>query len=141
VEPPEVPATPVETTARPSHQVPYVIGGVSAAALVNAGLFYLLRRSKASDLQDLCGADHNCTNADPRPLVGDEVSRSRDLDDKMRLYSTISGISAVAGLVGLGVAGVWFVTENKQQKSVTAWSIQPVAPGAQLGGLSVQHRF
>jgi len=131
----------VATASRPSRIVPYVVGGIGAAALVNAGMFYLLRRGKDSDLQALCGSDHNCTNADPRPLVGDEVSRSRDLDNKMRLYTTISGISVVTGIVALGVAGAWVVAEPKQAKPITAWLIQPSAPGAELGGLSVVSAF
>jgi hypothetical protein len=134
--PPDVAPAP-----RPARIVPYVVGGIGAAALVNAGVFYLLRRGKDSDLQALCGSDHNCTNANPRPLVGDEVSRSRDLDSKMRLYTTVSSISVVTGIVALGVAGAWVVAEPKQAKPITAWLIQPSAPGAELGGLSVVSTF
>jgi hypothetical protein len=121
--------------------VPYVIGGVGAVALLNAGVFYLLRHGKESDLQNLCGPDRDCTNANPRPLVGDEVSRSSDMNDKLKLYSTVSGISAVTGILALGVAGVWVIAEPKQPRPMAAWAIEPAAPGAQLGGLSVVGAF
>ncbi len=104
-------------------------------------MFYLLQRGKNSDLQTLCGTDHNCTDANPRPLVGDEVSRSNDLNSKMRLYATVSQISAVTGIVALGVAAGLVVFEPKQPRPATAWSIQPMAPGAELGGLSAVHAF
>ena len=134
---------PVEAAPAPhkSRIVPYAIGGFGAAAILNAGVFYLIWHGKNSDLENLCGTDHNCTNATPRPLLGDEVSRSKDLNSKMHTYSTISQISAVAGVVALGVAGGLIVFEPKQQKTTTAWSIQPIAPGAQLGGLSVVRVF
>jgi hypothetical protein len=139
------PASPVPVAPPPgsprSRLVPYVVGGVGAAALLNAGVFYLMHRSKDSELQNLCGSDHDCTNAYPRPLVGDEVSRSRDLNDKSHLYTTVSGVSAIAGLLALGVAGVWVITAPKEPKSITAWVIQPSAPGAELGGMSVASAF
>jgi hypothetical protein len=131
----------VAPAPRKSRIVPYVIGGFGAAAILNAGVFYILQRGKNSDLESLCGIDHNCTNANPRPLVGDEVSRSRNLNDKMRLYTTVSQVSAVTGILTLGVAAGLIVFESKQPKPTTAWSIQPVAPGAKLGGLSVVHAF
>jgi hypothetical protein len=124
-----------------SRVVPYAVGGFGAAAILNAGVFYLLWHGKNSDLESLCGADHNCTNATPRPLVGDEVARSKNLSSTMHAYSAVSQISAVAGVVALGVAGGLIVFEPKQPKAMAAWSIQPVAPGAQLGGLSVIRAF
>ena len=131
----------VAPTSRISRVVPYAIGSFGAAALLNAGVFYILQRGKISDLQALCGTDRNCTDANPRPLVGDEVSRSHDLDSKLRLYTAVFQVSAVTGVVALGVAAGLVVLEPKPPKPTTSWSIQPVAPGAKLGGLSVVHAF
>jgi hypothetical protein len=132
--------TPAQMSRR-SRVVPYVIGGVGAAALLNAGVFYLLHRGKDSDLQNLCGTDHDCTNANPRPLVGDEVSRARDLNDKSQLYTTVSTISAVTGILAVGVASVWVITEPREPKPMAAWVVKPSAPGAELGGFSVLSTF
>jgi len=131
----------VAPTSRISRVVPYAIGSFGAAALLNAGVFYILQRGKISDLQALCGTDRNCTDANPRPLVGDEVSRSHDLNSKLRLYTAVFQVSAVTGVVALGVAVGLVVLEPKPPKRTTSWSIQPVAPDAKLGGLSVVHVF
>jgi len=131
----------VASTSRIPRVVPYAIGSFGAAALLNAGVFFVLQRGKISDLQALCGTDRNCTDANPRPLVGDEVSRSHDLNSKLRLYTAVFQVSAVTGVVALGVAAGLVVLEPKPAKPTTSWAIQPVAPGAQLGGLSVVHAF
>jgi hypothetical protein len=119
----------------------YVIGGVGAIALINAGVFYLLRRGKDSDLQELCGSDRDCTNADPRPLVGDEVGRSRDMYNHMKTDSTVMSVSAVTGLLALGAAGTWYFLDTKQQHASTAWTMHTAAPGADLAGLSLSKHF
>jgi hypothetical protein len=141
IEPKDTGPVDVAPAPRKSRIIPYAIGGFGAVALLNAGVFYLLERGKSSDLQTLCGTDHDCTDANPRPLVGDEVTRSSDLNDKMRLYATISQVSAVTGILALGVAGGLIVFEPKQPRPATAWSIQPIAPGAELGGLSAVGAF
>lgn len=131
------------TTSAPGRYrvVPYVLGGVGVAAFANAGLFYLLRWSKDADLKELCGSDRNCTNANPRPLVGDEVARSRDMHDQLMTYSTVMWLSAATGILAIGAAGTWIVAGPKQQKPSTAWTVHPAAPGAELGGLSVMANF
>jgi len=136
------PTPPVfEAPPRRSRTVPYVLGASGAALLLNAGVFYLLYRDQDSALRDLCGTDRDCTNAAPRPLIGEEVSRADDMNGKLRVYTTVSGVSAVVGILALGVAGVWVFTEPKQPKPATAWTIQPAAPGAALGGLSLLTAF
>lgn len=127
---------------RPSRLIPYAIGGFGAAALIGSGVFYILQRGKDSELQTLCGNDHDCTNSNPRPLTLAQQSDARDMNSKLKLYSTLTQISAVAGVVALGTATVLILTEPKQAKpAATAWSIEPSAPGAQLGGLSVVGQF
>jgi hypothetical protein len=145
---PEVAAEPRRTAplvvapaARQSRIVPYVLGGIGAAAIVNAGVFYLLSQGKDSNLQDLCGSDHNCNNANPKPLVGEEVAQAGEIYDRLRLYTAVSGVSAVVGIAALGVAGAWVIVEPKHPRPVAAWRIQPTAPGAELGGLSVVSAF
>jgi hypothetical protein len=133
-----VPATP---THRPSRIIPYAIGGFGAAALVTSGVFFILQRGKDSELETLCGTDRDCTNTEPRALNLDQQANARSMNKKLKAYSTTTQISAVAGVVALGVAGVLILTEPKQAKPATAWSIEPHAPGAQLGGLSVIGRF
>ncbi len=126
---------------RPSRIIPYAIGGFGAAALVTSGVFFILQRGKDADLETLCGTDRDCTDTDPRPLDLRQQADARDMNSKLKLYSTLTQISAVAGVVALGAAVVLIVTEPKQAKPTTAWSIEPQAPGAQLGGLSVVGNF
>jgi len=126
---------------KPSRLIPYAIGGFGAVALVGSGVFYILQRGKDSELQALCGTDHDCTNDIPRSLDKGQQADAHDMNSKLKLYSTMTQISAVAGVVALGAAVVLIVTEPKQAKPSTAWAIEPTAPGAQLGGLSVVGAF
>jgi len=131
----------VTEPSKPNRLVPYVIGGVGAAALLNSGLFYILQRGKDSELLSLCGSDRNCQNADPRPLTKTEQDKAVSLNNKMRTYATVTQVSLVAGIVAVGTAGVLILTEPKAAKPKTAWFFAPEAPGADVGGLSFRGSF
>jgi tetratricopeptide (TPR) repeat protein len=127
---------------KPSRVIPYVLGGVGAAALVNSGIFYVLQRKKDSELLDLCGNDHVC---DPKTddISQSDVDRALKMNQRMRLYATITQVSLVAGVVALGTAGVLILTEPKAPKSPqnARWFFAPEAPGANLAGVSLNGRF
>jgi hypothetical protein len=103
---------PIEFPDPPPHVVPppaprrsgwpWVVGGVGAAGLVGAGVFYALRQGKESDLDKLCGAD-------PCP------SRVRDDIDRSKLYGTLSVVSLGVGVAGVATSAVLFLTENKRR--------------------------
>jgi hypothetical protein len=125
-----------------SRVIPYVIGGVGAAALVNSGIFYVLQRKKDAELLDLCGNDHVCDPKTDNITQGD-VDRALKMNQRMRLYATITQVSLVAGVVALGTAGVLILTEPKAPKPAPSarWFFAPEAPGANLAGVSVNAAF
>jgi hypothetical protein len=103
---------PIEFPDPPPHVVPppaprrsawpWVAGGVGAAGLVGAGVFYALRQGKESDLDKLCGAD-------PCP------SRVRDDIDRSKLYGTLSVVSLGVGVAGVATSAALFLTESKRR--------------------------
>jgi len=123
--------------------VPYAVGGAGIAALAVSGVFFILQRNKDSELQDLCGKDHDCDNSDPRPLTAEEKDAANNMYSKLKTYSTVAQVSAVGGIVAIGVAGVLLLTEPKPQgpTATTGLFLAPAAPGADLAGLSFNSRF
>jgi hypothetical protein len=158
------PAKDKEPAVVASHRtslVPYAIGAgaVAVVAYVGAAYFYYgLQSGKASDLKDLCGSDEDCTNSVPRALTTSELDKARDLQSKVRTYTHMTNVSLVIGVVATLTSGGLIVAEvlmsdaerkekekqkeqERQDALTTSWSIQPAAPGATLGGLSVVGRF
>jgi hypothetical protein len=124
--------------AKHSRLVPYIIGGVGAAALVNAGVFYILQRRTDGDLLDLCGSDHDCGDD---KLSYKDTQKVNKLNNKLRAYSTITTVSLVTGIVAVGTATVLILTEPKAAKPKSAWFFAPEAPGANIGGISLRRSF
>ncbi|HEU4410099.1 MAG TPA: hypothetical protein VFS43_32895 [Polyangiaceae bacterium] len=79
---------PPVTRRRESSALPWVFGGVGAAALIGAGTFFALYRGAQSDLDDACAPDKSCR--------GQQATI-----DRSRLYSALSlasfGVVAGAG--------------------------------------------
>lgn len=135
-------ASPVLVAEEPkrSRLVPYVIGGVGAAAVLNGIAFYLLQWQTDKELYKLCGNDTDCTDADG-PTTKEGINRADTLHSRLNAYSIIAPVSLVAGIVATGTAATLILTEPKKAKPATAWFFSPSAPGADVGGLSVGKRF
>jgi hypothetical protein len=127
----------VAEPSKPSRLVPYLVGGFGAAALINAGVFYVLQRGKDNELLDLCGSDHVCGE----DLPYKDRKKADTLNNQLRTYSTITTVSLVAGVVAVGTATVLILTEPKTVKPKTAWFFAPEAPGANVGGISLRRDF
>lgn len=132
----------------PRHSI-FLPIGIGTAALgiagwATSGVFYVLQRGKDSELQSLCGTDKDCTNDNPRRLSQEEQAKARTLNSKMRAYTTVSQIGLVSGIL-LPLAGGAMIALDlavlSRPKTKTAWAMQPSAPGAELGGLSVVGSF
>jgi hypothetical protein len=166
---PELPPT-IPPPMKKDRTLAYIVGGAGAGLLVTGGVFYILQHGKDSDLQSLCGTDHKCTNDDPRPLSQAEQAKASEMNDSLKLYRTLSQVTAIGGILGLGVGVVLYVTAPQvpdpsaaasqpanegdgsldssgtdsaptAQEPGISFSIVPSAPMAELGGLSVIGRF
>lgn len=80
-----------------SSVVPWIIGGVGVASLAASGIFYALRASAKSDLQNKCRG-----NICPSSL--------KSTGDNGKLYSTLSPVALGVGVVGVGVAVIMLAT-------------------------------
>jgi hypothetical protein len=140
LEPREPPATsrpPSETSApppevtpaqKPSRLVPYVVGGVGAAALVGAGVLFVLRQNTLSKLED------ECTNGScPKSAKSD--------GDNLTTYHYGAEIALGVGIIGVGAAVTMILLEPTTKSSTqTGLRIVPTFSNASAG-LRLQSRF
>ena len=108
----------------PSKVLPYVIGGVGVASLAASGVFFFMRQSAISELEDACGPDRNqCP------------SGKKDTYDKAKTYNTVSQVALGVGVVGVGVAVTLLLTQKPAKKAKAAKSLQwvPAAPNSHAG--------
>jgi hypothetical protein len=145
---PKAPPPPVRHTVVLPIGIATVAAG--AAAWATSGIFYVLQRGKDSDLAALCGTDADCTNNNPRELSPAELAKARSMNSSLRTYTTVSQIGVVAGIIlplagaGMIALDVFVLSKPKPATATpdtTAWTLQPSAPGAELGGLSVVGSF
>jgi hypothetical protein len=111
---------PIEFPDPPPHVVPppaprrsawpWVAGGVGAAGLVGAGVFYALRQGKESDLEDVCRGGERCP------------PRARDDLDRSKLYGTLSVVSLGVGVAGVAASAALFLTESRRRDAATSTS-------------------
>ncbi|MBI2391591.1 MAG: hypothetical protein HYV09_18530 [Deltaproteobacteria bacterium] len=89
---PAGPAPPSAADTTPDRTLPWVLGGVGAASLIGAGVFYGLRASTLSELDASCSARVDC---DPS---------KRDLADRGRTYTIVGNVLLGVGLASIGAA-------------------------------------
>jgi hypothetical protein len=106
----------------PSKVMPLVIGGIGVASLAASGVFFLMRQGKLNELDDKCPGG-NCPN-DPS---------LKDTYDDAKSYNTLSMVTGVVGVVGVGVGVTWLLTQKSPAKTTTGWQLTPAAPRAQAG--------
>jgi len=132
------PAAPAPTE-HPSRMLPYVIGGVGAGLFVFAGAFYLERQHQINSLNNICYLpNHSC----PTDLTSDQLSQVNDHRSKLNTFDALTKITAIGGVAAVGVAVGLILLEPKAQKPATAGlTINPAAPGANVGGFSLAGAF
>jgi hypothetical protein len=105
----------------PHSRIPmYAAAGVGVAGLVGAGVFLGLRESTIVEIRDTCPDDRHC---DP------DLQSSAD---NGRTYTVLAGVLAGVGVVGLGTAGVLWLTERKP--SGPHVTVAPTAGGLRVLG-------
>jgi hypothetical protein len=107
----------------PSKVPPLVIGGIGLASLAASGVFFLMRQDKLNQLDDKCPGG---------TCPGDDPSLEQTYDDA-KTYNTLSMVTGVVGVVGVGVAATWLLTQKSPEKPKTGWQLTPAAPRAQAG--------
>ena len=122
-----------------SSALPWIVGGIGVASLVASGVFFALRNDAESELEDGC-----------RDNVCPESLRSRQEDGER--YATLTSITLGAGILGVGVAAVLFLSDSgsahETARSVVSRSHQPgraldlhVGATPRFAGVDVVGRF
>lgn len=120
--PAQVQATPAE---RAPSILPWVVGGVGAAGLVGAGVFFALRQNERADLRDVC-AGSQC------------LPEEKTAIDRGNRYGAFALASLGVGIAGVGVATYLFLHERTASPTAargprTAISVNPLVGGANVG--------
>ncbi|HEU4406188.1 MAG TPA: hypothetical protein VFS43_13065 [Polyangiaceae bacterium] len=110
--------------------LPWVVGGVGAAALAASGIFFIQERQASNELEDLCA--RQCP-----PRAQEDIDRSK-------LYGLLWPVSLGVGVAGLGAAAYLFLTDDEKPAGAGArarapspWrvtgTLHPIAGGAAAG--------
>jgi len=116
-----------------SKVVPFVIGGVGVASLAASGVFFILRGSAISKLEDRCPTREQC----PADL--------QSTYDSGKMYSLLVPITLGVGVAAVGTAVILLVTQKKGSSAPPATAslqvepLLPVAPGAPAGAVISGH--
>jgi hypothetical protein len=106
---------------------PWIIGGVGVASLAASGVFFALRQSSISKLESACPTHKNC------PPSLESTANSG------KTYSTLSMVTLVVGVVGVGAGATLLIMGDGSGKSPEA-ALAFGAPEANAGA-SVLGKF
>lgn len=114
--------------------MPWILGGVGAAAIVTGGVFFLISlsdESKADDFEKLANA--RTVNANEK---NDLLAQADKSNDKAKTNQTIGIIAGSAGVALLGAGIIWAIVDGPP-KDPKAARVRPfVGPGIAGGTLS-----
>lgn len=117
----------------PPPLLPWIAVGVGAASLAASGVFYLLRQGKVSSLEDACGSEYQCTEAE-RPTY-----------DSARTYNTLTNVTLGVGALGVGVGTVLLLAMKRPSAATTSAARPTPAPHVGVGlhpaGVTLVGRF
>jgi hypothetical protein len=128
----------------------FIVGGAGAASLITSGVFFALLQSKTSDMEDICGNDGTCKNDS---LDERELTLATRLNGKIATYYYLTLVTGGLGVAGLGAGGYLYYRSTQQHhekkppepaeapESDFSWRLDPVAPGADVAGLSFVGSF
>ena len=101
--------------------LPYVVGGAGAIALLASGYFYLSYSGKKSSLASACGSDGLCPASEQGNI------------DSANQAGTLAVVTGLLGVAGVGV-GTWLYFSEKEAKTKAAFGVTP--SGTPFGTLS-----
>lgn len=131
---PAASATPVASDNPSSSPAwPWLAVGVGAASLAASGVFYLLRQGKVSSLEDACGSEYHCSEAE-RPVY-----------DSARTYNTLTNVTLGVGVLGVGAGTILLLTAKKPSRSTSSATHPTSSPHVGVGllpsGVTLAGRF
>jgi hypothetical protein len=134
------PAAPAAPPPHPARIVPYAVGIGGGVLLVTSGVFFLMRQSEINTLNGLCGSGANCVIQPGSGTTPDQVNHEKS---KLGTYNAAMIVTGLGGLAAVGVAVGLLVLEPKAPKpqAATSLHINPIAPGANIGGVSLAGAF
>jgi hypothetical protein len=104
-----------------------VLGGVGVAGFIGSGVFFALRQSEMSSLDDVCRG-----NVCP--------ASASDKQDKGKLYSTLTPVFLGVGVVGVGVATYLFISGSHRNREQSMLPVD-VAALPHGGAMTLHGRF
>ena len=127
---------------KPSRTVPYIVGGTGVALILTGGVFYYLRTSAISEVEDWCGGVDLDSSECDIAASGHTKDEADDNLQAAQAYTTVSLISAGVGVAAIGVAVTMILLEPKPPPGAQTAGIQlvPVASPSQAG-LGLVGRF
>jgi hypothetical protein len=111
-------AAPVAEAESPKSPLPFIIGGVGVASLAASGIFFVLRANAIKTLDEKCGPDRSRCPPDQQSTYNDG-----------KTYNVVADVTLAAGVVGVGVGVVLFLTRKKKAPTASASiDIAPLLP-------------
>lgn len=78
------------------------VHSIETSVFAASGVFYLMRKGAVSDLEDACGSDFHCSEAE------------RSTYDRARTYNTLTNVALGVGVAGVGVGTVLLVSKKSR---------------------------
>ena len=131
--------------------LPYVLAGVGGASLITSGVVqFFFRRPALQTLKRECtkiegSGNYTCEDADP-----DRLPDLKRKSDALATYDLVVPVTLGVGVAALGAGVTLYLLDRENAKKVEsgtqgssarALALRASAPGADLGGLSVQGSF
>jgi hypothetical protein len=109
--------------------VPYIVGGAGVATLLVSGVFFALRQTTLSGLEDSCNAEHECAYSE------------RGAYDRLKTYHYASLVTLGVGVAAVGTGAVLYVIDRKKQKQEHARFVVVPSVSPEYAGISTALTF
>ena len=114
----------VQPPPRKVNLVPYIVGGAGAATLLLSGVFFALRQSTLSGLEDACPNHNECPPSE------------KGAYSRLKTYHYASLVTLGVGVAAVGTGAVLYVLDLKKQKKEQAALVVLPSFSPDFAGLS-----